>query len=226
MQNEDDKGFQKRVQQIGELVKELDTVADPVARTASKQLVQSLMDLHGTGLERILEIVFQSGEAGGGVIDELGRDPLVSSLLILYGLHPEELQTRVERKLEQIVSKLHKMGAEARLVDVNGGDVRLRVSVDTHACGSTARTVRTTVEEEIYNAAPDLTSIVIEGLEEPTASGFVGIEKLLASSAPVHSSLDQPSLNHASLDQSSLDQAPVHQSPVVQNVVLHSDGMD
>ena len=109
----DDKEFQKRVQKIGRLVHDLETIADPASRAAAKELVQLLMDLHGAGLERILEIVFQSGESGRSVIDELGQDPLVSSLLVLYGLHPDDLQTRVERKLKQIVSKLHKMGAEA-----------------------------------------------------------------------------------------------------------------
>ena len=102
----DEKGFQKRVQKIGGLVHDLETIGDPASRAAAKELVQLLMDLHGTGLERILEIVFQSGDSGARIIDELGQDQLVSSLLVLYGLHPDELQTRVERKLQQIVSKL------------------------------------------------------------------------------------------------------------------------
>jgi hypothetical protein len=197
----DEKDFQKRVQKIGGLVQDLEAVADPAARAAAKELVQLLMELHGSGLERILEIVFQSG--GAPTIDELGRDPLVSSLLILYGLHPEDLQTRVERKLEKIVSRLHKMGAEARLVSVSGGDVRVRASVDGHACGSTSRTVRATVEEEIYDAAPDLTSLVIEGLEEPAASGFVGVEKLLGPSP-----------------------SPLLQPQVAPTMALNSEGMD
>jgi Fe-S cluster biogenesis protein NfuA len=176
----DNQDFQQRVQKIGGLVHDLETIADPASRAAAKELVQLLMDLHGTGLERILEIVFQSGDAGPRIIDELGQDQLVSSLLVLYGLHPEELETRVERKLHQIESKLHKMGAEAKLVSVNGGQVRVRARIDGHACGSTGKTVQAAVEEAIYEAAPDLTSLVVEGLEEPAPSGgFIAIEKLL-----------------------------------------------
>ena len=180
----DEKDFQRRVQKIGGLVQDLETIGDPASRSAAKELVQLLMDLHGTGLERMLEIVFQSGDSGSRLIDELGQDPLVSSLLILYGLHPDELQVRVERKLQQIGSKLHKMGAEAKLVSVSGCDVRLRVRVDRHACGSTSRTVQAAVEEAIYEAAPDLTLLVVEGLEEPADSGFVAVEKLLGASQP------------------------------------------
>jgi Fe-S cluster biogenesis protein NfuA len=187
---EDEKEFQKRVQKIGELVHDLESIADPAARAAAKELVQLLMDLHGTALERIMEIVFESADGGSKMIDELGQDQLVSSLLVLYGLHPDDLQTRVERKLQQIRSTLHKMGAEAKLVSVISGEVRLHVSLEGHTCGSTKSTVQGTMEEAMYEAAPDLTSLVVEGLEEPAASGFVAVETLLAtspsSSSPFH----------------------------------------
>lgn len=175
----DQANFQQQAQKIGELVHEMETFADPAARSKAKELVQVLMDLNGAGLERILEIVFQSGEPGARLIDDLAQDPLVSSLLILYGIHPEDLQTRVERKLEQIRSKLQRMSAEVSAVSVNDGQVRLLVRVEGHGCGSTARTVQTLLEEAMYDAAPDLTTLIVEGLEAPAASGFVGIEKLL-----------------------------------------------
>ena len=177
----DEKDFQQRIQKIGGLVHDLETIADPASRAAAKELVQLLMDLHGTGLERILEVVFKSGDSGAQIIDDLGQDPLVSSLLILYGIHPEELPTRVERKLAQISPKLHKMGAEATLVSIVGGNVRVRVRIEGHACGSTGKTVQTAVEDAMYEAAPDLTSLVIEGLNDPADSGFISVEKLIDS---------------------------------------------
>lgn len=196
----DEKDFQIRIQKIGALVHDLETIADPASRAAAKELVQLLMDLHGTGLERILEIVFQSGDAGSRTIDELGQDPLVSSLLILYGLHPEELQIRVERKVEQIASKLHKMGAEARLVSVNGGEVRVRLRLEGHGCGSTTRSVRQTVEEAMYEAAPDLTSLVIEGFDEPTEPVFISVDKLMGAASQSTSSLpNSPTLHPTAL---------------------------
>lgn len=188
---ENEKDFQGRVQKIGELVQELDTIGDPAVRTRAKELVQSLLELHGAGLERILELLFQR-EGGAQVIDELGRDPLVSSLLILYELHPEDLHTRVRRKLEQIESKLRKTGAEAELITTDNGNVRVQVKIDQHVCGSTARTVQSMIEDAMYEAAPDLKSIVIDGLEKPPASGFVALGALqgsaparLPDSAPV-----------------------------------------
>jgi Fe-S cluster biogenesis protein NfuA len=202
----DEKDFQQRLQKIGDLVRDLETIADPASRAAAKELVQLLMDLHGTGLERILDIVFQSGDAGARIIDDLGQDALVSSLLVLYGLHPDELQTRVERKLNQISSKIHKMGAEVKVLSINGGDVRLRVRLDGkagHACGSTSRTLQQTVEEAVYEAAPDLTSLVIERLDEPADSGFIAVEKLLGATPHPASPLPRSSTLHPTLAHSS-----------------------
>ena len=179
----DEKDFQQQVQRIGERVHELESIADPAVRSSAKELVQLLMEMHGTALERMLEIIFQSSDGGTRVIDELGQDPLVSSLLVLYGLHPEELQTRVERKLAEVRSRLYKMGAEATLLGVNGTEVRVRVSIEGRACGSTSQNVKAAVEEAIYEAAPDLTSLVVEGLEEPAASGFVTMDALLGASS-------------------------------------------
>ena len=190
--------FQKRIQKIGELVQDMETIADPAARTAAKDLVRLLMDLHGTGLERILEIVFQSGDGGARLIEQLGEDSLVSSLLVLYGLHPDDLQTRVERKLAQIRSKLFKMGVEATLTSISGSEIRLRVRIEAQVCGSTRGTVKSAVEEAMYEAAPDLTALVLEGLEEPAATGFVAIGQLLGSSV----------------------------TPAEQPAALNSDGMD
>jgi hypothetical protein len=180
----DERDFQKRVQKIGELVRQLESIADPAAQAGAKELVQLLLDLHSAGLERMLEMIFQSGESGAQIIDDLGRDPLVGSLLILYGLHPEELQSRVERKLGQVASRLHKMGAEAKLMSVADGVIRVWLRVDRHACGSTTRTVQALLEEAIYEAAPDLKGLVFEGQEEHSAtSGFIPLEKLSGSSS-------------------------------------------
>jgi hypothetical protein len=37
----------------------------------------------------------------------------------------------------------------------------------------------------MYDAAPDLTSLVIEGFEEKPASGFVALDKLMSGAGPL-----------------------------------------
>jgi Fe-S cluster biogenesis protein NfuA len=175
----DSKDFREDMQRIGELVQQIESIADPAVRASTKQLVQSIMDLHGNALEKALETVAQAGEPGMQIIDHLGHDPLVSSVLILYGLHPDDIQTRVVRAVDKIRPQLRKQSCEVEIVDVSDGVVRLRVEIASHTCGSTARTLQTSLEGAIYDAAPDLTSLVIEGFEEKPASGFVALDKLM-----------------------------------------------
>lgn len=175
----DGRDLREDMQRIGGLVQEIESIADPAARAATRDLVQSLMDLHGAVLEKTLDIIADAGEAGMNIIDRLGRDSLVSSVLILYGLHPEDIETRVVRAVDRAKPQLRKQGCEVELLGVNDGAIRLRVETGSHTCGSTAKTVQATLEETIYDAAPDLTSLVIEGLEEKPASGFVALDKLM-----------------------------------------------
>jgi Fe-S cluster biogenesis protein NfuA len=175
----DDKDFQIKVQRIGELVRDLENIADPESRTSAKALVQLLLDLHSVGLERVMEIVASSGDAGQRTIDDLGRDPLVSSLLVLYGLHPLDMESRVAQAVEKIQPRVRKGGGELELRGVEGNVVRLHLRVTGHACGSTGKTLKSMVEEALYEAAPDMSALVIEGLDEDSGSaGFVPLGKL------------------------------------------------
>jgi len=177
----DARDFQDDMQRIGGLVQQIDSIADPAVRAVTKDLVQSLMDLHGAALEKALDIVAEAGEPGMDIIGRLGRDSLVSSVLILYGLHPEDLETRVAKAVDRIRPQLRKQGCEVELLGVNEGAIRLRVQTGSRTCGSTAKTVQATLEGAVYDAAPDMSSLVIEGFEEKPSSGFVSLDKLSGS---------------------------------------------
>lgn len=179
----DSKDFRGDIQRIGGLVQELESIADPAVRSATKDLVHSLMDLHGAALEKALEIVAEAGEPGMSIIDRMGRDSLVSSVLILYGLHPEDIEIRVVKAVDRIRPQLRKQGCEVELLGVNDGAIRLHVETGSHTCGSTGKTIQATLEGAMYDAAPDLVSLVIEGLEEKPASGFVALDRLMTGPA-------------------------------------------
>ena len=181
----DDRDFREDMQRIGGLVQEIESIADPAVRAATKGLVQSLMDLHGAAMEKALDMIAEAGEPGMHIIDRLGRDSLVSSILILYGLHPEDLETRVAKAIDRVRPQLRKQGCEVELLGLNEGAIHLRVEAGSHSCGSTAKTAQSTLEGAMYDAAPDLASLLIEGLEEKPASGFVALDKLMSVSAPM-----------------------------------------
>jgi Fe-S cluster biogenesis protein NfuA len=172
--------LQKRMQRIGEIVEQLESTADPHARALAKELLESLMALHGAALERILELASEAGEAGETIIRKCGRDELVSSLLLLYALHPEDLRTRVIRALQKSKGYLESHAGSAELISIGeDGTVTVRLAVKPNGCGSTAATVQSTLEAAIRDAAPDATSIVVEETGEGlTRSGFVSVAQL------------------------------------------------
>jgi Fe-S cluster biogenesis protein NfuA len=103
---------------------------------------------------------------------------MVSSLLVLYGLHPDGLETRVRRAVERLEPKLRRDGAVIELLDMREGAVRIRVTPGAHTCGSTTKALQGSVEDAIYEAAPDIVSLTIEGLDGPPANSFVSLETL------------------------------------------------
>jgi hypothetical protein len=178
-----EKEFQEKMRRLGTLVGELDQVPGGGSKVATRELVQLLMEVHRSGLERIMELVFESGREpeapAGAMIDKLGQDPIVRNLLLLYSLHPDNLETRVLHALDALRGRLRKLDSRVELVNLQDGDVQLRVHTSGHARGSAIKDLRSIVEGGIYDLAPDVTSLTILGLEEESSSGFVPLESLL-----------------------------------------------
>jgi Fe-S cluster biogenesis protein NfuA len=180
-----EKEFQQKIRQLGTLVGELDAMPDGSSKVAARELTQLLMEVHGAGLERIMEIVFESGTSGEALIGKLGQDPLVRNLLLLYSLHPDDLETRVLKALADIEPRLHKLDGGVELVGIREGAVQLRLQTSGHGCGSTTKNLRAIVEESVYDQAPDLTSLEILEPEE-SSSGFVPLANLLKHTLAAH----------------------------------------
>ncbi len=169
--------FQKQLASIAELVRRIEETADPSVRADSRKLVESLMSLHGGGLERALEIISTAGDTGQSIIDRLGRDEMVASLLVLYGIHPLDFETRVNQGIEKAHAFLKPHAAELQLLRMDSGAVQLRLTVKGHGCGSNPAVLKEAVEELIYESAPDVTALTIEGAEP---QNFVPVEMLAA----------------------------------------------
>jgi Fe-S cluster biogenesis protein NfuA len=175
-----DKDLQKRIQRIGEIVEQLESTADPNARAMAKELLESLMALHGAALEKILIITHEAGETGDSLIRIFGGDQLISSLLLLYGLHPCDMQTRITAVLEKSRGFLDSHSAKAELISISeDGAVTLRLHLKPGGCGSTAATVKSTLEAAIQDAAPDAVSILVQEADNGAPrSGFVSVAQL------------------------------------------------
>ena len=169
----EEKELEQQIQKIEELVGRIESIADPVARANAHELVQSLMDLHGAGIERMLETIADSGELGLEIIDKLAADRLIASLLLLYGLHPLDIETRIKQALDKVSPRLHSQGGSVELIGFDEGVLRLRLVGGGQGCGSTGESMKLALEEAIYEAAPDLTELRVERAEEQLSSGLI-----------------------------------------------------
>ncbi len=175
----EEKESQSRMQRVEELVQDIESWPDPNLRAKAVELVQSLMDFHSTGLEHMMEAVAESGEAGQRIFEDFARDGLVSSMLLLYGLHPVEFETRIVQALDKAQAHLRLHGGDVELLGITDGVVRLRIKGSGKTCGaSSMAALKLAVEDAIYEAAPEVAAIEAEEVSPPPVpSGLVQLER-------------------------------------------------
>jgi Fe-S cluster biogenesis protein NfuA/nitrite reductase/ring-hydroxylating ferredoxin subunit len=149
------------------LLGEIEALEDPNARSKAAEVVQVLLELYGEGLARMMDTIAE-GEEREKTFDAFAGDELVSHLLLLHGLHPLDVETRVVRALEEVRPYLQSHGGNVELLGVKRGVARLRMQGSCSGCPSSTMTLKLAIEEAIQKAAPDLEGIEAEGVvEEP-----------------------------------------------------------
>jgi len=162
----DDQQVMERVGRIEALLEEIETFKDPGARAKTAEIVQTLLELHGEGLARIVESV--GGLGSQDLKDALLDDELITHLLFLHGLHPVDVETRVMGALDEVRPYLESHGGNVQLLGIEDGVARLKMEGSCEGCPSSTMTLKLAIEEAIQKAAPDLEGIEAEGVvEEP-----------------------------------------------------------
>jgi Fe-S cluster biogenesis protein NfuA/nitrite reductase/ring-hydroxylating ferredoxin subunit len=163
----DDKGLQERVARMETLLEEIEALKDPNARSKAAEVVGVLLDLYGDCLARMMEVVAR-GEERERSFEAFAQDELISHLLLLHGLHPLDVETRVVGALEEVRPYLQSHGGNVELLGIEGGVVRVRMEGSCDGCPSSAMTLKLAIEEAVLKAAPDLEGVEAEGIpEEP-----------------------------------------------------------
>ena len=151
-----------------ETLLEASAAGGAVARERAEELVRLVVDLYGAGLERVLTILHEGGRLDDELLAALAADDLVASLLLVHGLHPYDVQTRVEQALDGVRPYLGCHGGDVELLEVtDDGVVRLRLLGSCDGCASSSVTLKLAVEGAIEAAAPEIIGIEVE---TPTAT--------------------------------------------------------
>jgi Fe-S cluster biogenesis protein NfuA/nitrite reductase/ring-hydroxylating ferredoxin subunit len=161
----DDQQLKERVGRIETLLEEIEALEDPKARAKTAEMVQTLLELYGEGLGRIVESIADLGSRE--LKDALLKDELVSHLLLLHGLHPLGVESRVLGALDEVRPYLESHGGNVQYLGIEGGVARVRLEGSCDGCPSSTMTLKLAIEEAIQKAAPELEGVEAEGVTEP-----------------------------------------------------------
>jgi len=142
-------------------------MASPEVGGKVEEVVGLLVELYGAGLERILEVVNEDAETAAPMLKRFTDDKFIESLLVLHGIHPVDVDTRIEAALDQARPYLgsHAGGVEYLGVD-DDGVAHLKLEGSCHGCPSSTVTVKLTLEQAIAEAAPEVIRVQVEGVAE------------------------------------------------------------
>lgn len=159
---------QALVTRVQELTERLEEIGDPFARDCADELATAIVQLYGEGLERIFAVLGEPRIAVEEARERLVDDGVVASLLLIHGLYPVDLPTRVEEALDSVRPYLESHGGDIELLGIEEGVARLRLRGSCDGCAASAATLEAAVEQALKDAAPDLLGIDVEGAVPPS----------------------------------------------------------
>jgi Fe-S cluster biogenesis protein NfuA len=87
------------------------------------------------------------------------------------------LETRVRNALESVKPRLGLHGGNVELIGVTSeGGIKLRLEGNCHGCPSSRVTLKSSIEEAVYAAAPDVTALEVEGAVDNFVNAPEGLQ--------------------------------------------------
>jgi Fe-S cluster biogenesis protein NfuA len=150
----------KRLQ---ELLEQIQSHPNPAARALLQECLQSLLAFYGDGLARILKLVQDAGPTGEKILERLMHDHAVSGLLLIHGLHPVALETRLRGALEKVRPYMQSHGGNIELLGLENEVARVKLQGTCKSCPSSAVTLELAVRRAVEEACPDLLGFEVVG---------------------------------------------------------------
>jgi len=161
--------FNQQSQRIQDLITRIEALPDASARRLLHECLQSLLGLYGDGLARVLQLAGNAGADGEPVRAALLHDKLVRGLLLIHGLHPDSLETRLRAALDQVRPYLKSHGGNVELIQLENDLARLRLQGTCQSCPSSSVTLELAVRNALEEHCPDLAGFEVEGVQPSDA---------------------------------------------------------
>jgi Fe-S cluster biogenesis protein NfuA/nitrite reductase/ring-hydroxylating ferredoxin subunit len=128
--------------------------------------VSAIIQLYGDGLERIVAALSEPDVTVPDVREKLVNDGVVASLLLIHGLYPVDLETRVLEALDQVRPYMESHGGDVELLGVEDGVARMRLVGHCEGCPASESTLELAIKKALEETAPDLDGLEVEGVAE------------------------------------------------------------
>jgi Fe-S cluster biogenesis protein NfuA/nitrite reductase/ring-hydroxylating ferredoxin subunit len=148
------------VGRVQELTARVEELADPDVRELVDDLAAAVVQLYGEGLERIFAAIEPEAQT------RLAQDGVVASLMLIHGLYPVDVETRVREALAGVRPYLESHGGDVELLGIADGVAHLRLRGSCNGCAASQSTLELAIERALQEAAPDLLGIDVEGVVE------------------------------------------------------------
>jgi Fe-S cluster biogenesis protein NfuA len=167
----DDHAVRERLAVLDEQLAQLEATPGPIGELALAA-VCGLAEIYGQALGRALDL------ADPALVERMLGDDLIGHLLVLHGIHPQPVEARVARVIENLRAAPSARGAEIELAGIDQGVATVRVSVT--GCGSSAAGgLKRAIRDALLAAVPELADVTTVPAGRPSPAAFVPLDSLM-----------------------------------------------
>ncbi len=151
--------FNQRMQRVQDCIAELAEQPNNPAYITASDLLRTFSELHAAGLQQMLTLIRNGGDAYRPLLEQFAQDDLIRSLLLCHDLHPVDLTTRLEEIISNLRPLLEAYGAAASLVAIEPGYVLVGLNVPASSGPSPVTMIQELLENAILVSAPDIAEV-------------------------------------------------------------------
>ena len=166
----DDPAIRALLGALNEQLDQLEAMPGPVSERGLTG-VAGVAEIYGPALIRTLEL------ADPAAVERMLDDELIAHLLALHGIHPESVEKRLTRVIDELRAAVSDQGGTVELDRLDETVAVVRVALGARA--SRSADVEHTVRRAVMTAVPELANVTIVPAGSASATAFVPLEALM-----------------------------------------------
>jgi Fe-S cluster biogenesis protein NfuA len=166
----DDPAVRALLGTLNDQLDQLEAMPGPVSELGLT-VVAGVAEIYGQALIRTLEL------ADPAAVERMLDDELIAHLLALHGIHPESVEKRLTRVIDELRAAVSDQGGTVELDRLDETVAVVRVALGARA--SRSADVEHTVRRAVMTAVPELADVTIVPAGSASATAFVPLEALM-----------------------------------------------